>query len=296
MRAITTFTLAALFLISCSDINDKSDAYGNFEAVETIISSEVNGKILSFSTYEGQKLKAGDTVGLIDTVQLYLKKQQTYAQKKTISTKIQNVLAQIAVQKEQKKKLLFEKDRVERLLKDGAATQKQMDDLNSQIDVVDKQISAIEIQNSTTLNEMEIYTQQIAQIQDQLDRSTIINPLTGTVLETYIEPHEMAMAGKALYKIANMDELKLRVYISGAQLSEVKIGQEVEVLIDSGEETFSKLKGKISWVSDQAEFTPKIIQTKKERVNLVYAMVVLVKNDGTLKIGMPGEINFKMSE
>lgn len=296
MRAIIIYTLAALFLISCSEDKNKSDAYGNFEAVETLISSEVNGKLLSFSTSEGQKLKAGDTIGLIDTVQLYLKKQQVIAQKKTISTKIQNVLAQIAVQKEQKEKLLFEKDRVERLLKDGAATQKQLDDLNSQIDVVDKQISAIEVQNSTTLSEMEIYTQQIAQIQDQIDRSTIINPITGTVLETYIEPYEMAIAGKALYKIANMDELELRVYISGAQLSLVKTGQEVEVLIDSGEKTFSELKGKISWVSDQAEFTPKIIQTKKERVNLVYAMIVQVKNDGSLKIGMPGEINFKLAE
>ncbi len=292
MKKVFISFLTASVLLSCSDKNSGSDAYGNFEAKEIIISAETSGKILKLNIEEGNLLKKGDTVCLIDTTLLSLQKQQALAQITTVSSKAVNVLSQIDVFKEQKAKLLFEKNRITNLLKDGAATQKQLDDIESQISVINKQIKSVETQNSTVLNEANIYKKQIAQIEEQIKRSVIINPIDGTVLETYIEENEITATGKPLYKIADLKEIELRVYISGSQLADIKIGQEVDVLIDKGKDEYNTLKGNVIWISPNAEFTPKIIQTKEERVNLVYAVKVLVKNDGMLKIGMPGEINF----
>jgi HlyD family secretion protein len=178
------------------------------------------------------------------------------------------------------------------LLKDEAATQKQLDDINSQIDVFDKQIKSIEVQNSTVFNELKAMEKQIEQIDDQINRSVLKSPVTGTVLEKYAEQYELAIMGKPIYKIANLSKLELRVYISGSQLNKIKLRQKVNVLIDENAEENKKLKGEITWISEQSEFTPKIIQTKEERVNLVYAVKISVKNDGSLKIGMPGEVLF----
>jgi len=293
----TIFILVATFtLLSCSSKNSKSDAYGNFETVEVLISSEIQGKLLQFTIVEGKYYKAGEIVGLIDTIQLALKRDQLIAQRNASATKISNIMSQIAVQDEQKGTLLVDKARTEKLMRDKAIPTKQLDDINGKIKVIDSQIASIKTQNSAVTNEIDAFDKQIAQISDQMTRCKIVNPINGTVLDKYIEPSEIAMPGKTLYKIADMDQMILRVYVSGSQLSSVKIGQKVSVFIDQNESESKadtkSLEGIISWVSPEAEFTPKIIQTKEERINLVYAVKVSIKNDGSLKIGMPGEIKF----
>jgi HlyD family secretion protein len=289
----TIILVATIFILSaCSSKNSKSDAYGNFETVEVFVSSEIQGKLLWFSIEEGKTYKAGDIVGLIDTIQLALKRDQLIAQRNASATKISNILSQIAVQEEQKGTLLVDKARTERLMRAKAIPTKQLDDINGKIKVIDSQIESIKTQNAAVVDEVEAYDKQIAQIKDQINRCKIVNPIHGTVLEKYIEPSEIAIPGKTLYKIADMDQMILRVYVSGLQLPSVKIGQKVTVLIDQENGNYKTFDGMISWVSPEAEFTPKIIQTREERVNLVYAVKVTVKNDGSLKIGMPGEVKF----
>lgn len=277
----------------CSNNDSRSDAYGNFEAVETIVSSESSGKLLEFNLEEGQTLNEGSVVGYIDTVQLQLKKKQLEAAKNLTRTKFKNVSSQVGVYKEQKKVALKERDRIERLLKDNAATGKQLDDINGSIDILNRQMAAVETQNSTTNEELKNFDVQIKQIEDQLSKSTVINPVNGTVIMKFVEQSEVVNYGKPLYKIADLSLMELRVYVSGSQLPEIKIGQTVKVLIDKGKSEYRTLEGEIIWISSKAEFTPKIVQTKEERVNLVYAVKVRVKNDGSLKIGMPGEVLFK---
>jgi len=286
-------SLSVILLSGCSNDKQKSDAYGNFEATETIVSSESSGKLYELNVEEGQVMEANKIVGYIDTSQLYLKKLQLAQQKNTTRTKFKNVSSQISVLQEQKRVAIRERDRVERLIKDNAATGKQLDDLNGSIDVINKQISSIDIQNSTTNEELKGYDVQIQQVVDQLQKSNITNPVKGTVIMKFAEQGEIVSFGKPLYKIADISIMELRVYVSGAQLPEIKLGQKVKVLIDDGKSGYKTLEGEISWISSKAEFTPKIIQTKEERVNLVYAVKVKVANDGSLKIGMPGEIMFK---
>lgn len=294
MKNILTIIFASLFILSgCSKDKQKSDAYGNFEAVETIVSAESSGKINELNVEEGQIIDADKVVGYIDTNQLYLKKLQLVQQKNTVRTKFKNVSAQISVLQEQKRVAIREKERVERLLKDNAATGKQLDDINGNIDVINKQISSIDMQNSTTNEELKGLDVQINQIADQLQKSSITNPVKGTVIIKFAEQGEIVNFGKPLYKIADISIMELRVYVSGSQLPEIKLGQKVKVLIDEGKTNYRTLEGEISWISSKAEFTPKIIQTKEERVNLVYAVKVKVVNDGSLKIGMPGEVMFK---
>lgn len=283
---------AIILLAACNGGSDKSDAYGTFESTEVTISSESAGKILWLKVDEGQALKSGDTVALIDTVQLALKREALIAQRKAASNKADYITAQIKVIEEQKKTSEVEKNRLEKLFKDGAATQQQIDNINGVIAVYEKQMSSIETQNEPVLNELEAYDKQIAQLTDQIKRSYIINPIEGTVLTKYSEANEVVIQGKALYKIADLDYIYLRVYVSGAQLPNLKLEQKVKVLVDKNEKDLKEYEGTVSWISSSAEFTPKIIQTKEERVNLVYAVKVKVKNDGTLKIGMPGEVKF----
>ena len=292
MKTLITLITTIFVLSSCSSKNGKSDAYGNFETIEVLVSSEIQGKLLQFSVEEGRLYKAGETVGLIDTVQLALKRDQLIAQRNASATRIGNILSQIAVQDEQKGTLLVDKARTEKLMKDKAVPARQLDDINGKIKVIDSQIESIKTQNSAVVNEVEAFDKQIAQMKDQINRCKIVNPINGTVLDKYIEPSELALPGKTLYKIADMDQMILRVYVSGSQLPSVKIGQKVTVLIDQEKGDNKTYEGIVSWVSPEAEFTPKIIQTKEERVNLVYAVKVTVKNDGNLKIGMPGEVKF----
>ena len=293
MKTILPILLLMVLLAGCSGNNDLSDAYGNFEVNDVMISAEASGKLIIFKPEEGKIMKKGELVAVIDSTDLSLKRKQMKAQLASVSSKIANINAQIDVREQQKKNLTTDKNRVEKLMKDGAATQKQMDDITGQLDVVEKEISSVKTQKTSVQAEMQALRAQIAQVEESISKCVIKNPLKGVVLDKYAEPFEITSFGKPLYKIANLDEMTLRVYVSGAQLPGIKIGQEVEVLVDQNENQLRKLTGKITWISETAEFTPKIIQTREERVNLVYAVKIRVKNDGSLKIGMPGEVNFK---
>jgi len=286
------FIISMALLTACSGKNDKSDAYGNFEADETIISSEVNGKIIHLNLEEGQEINAGTIVGIVDTTDYQLKKEQLTAQKNAISSKSGNIASQIEVQFQQKNNLLTDKARIEKLYKEGAATKKQLDDINGAISLVDKQIKSIETQNAGVADEILTLEKQIDQVTQNIKKCHLTSPVSGTILNKYIQTGELVIPGKTLFKIADLSSVFLRSYISESQLANVKLGQKVEVLIDKGEDNTATYEGTVTWISSTAEFTPKIIQTKEERVNLVYAIKIKVKNDGTLKIGMPGEVNF----
>ncbi len=291
-KIISIIIIGTIFIASCEDKNDKADAYGNFEAIETIISSQTAGTILKCYINEGEILQKGDTAYIIDTVALLLNKQQILSKKNVVSSKFSNIIAQVDVLNKQKDVLLKEKNRILKLLKDSAISQKQLDDIEGKISVLSTQIMQVKTQNKSIFEELKVYDAQTKSIQDLIQKSIIINPINGTVLTKYSEQYEIAGPGKPLYKIANLSEIILRAYISGTQLNEIKIGQKVSVYIDKTEDKNKKYEGTITWVSNKAEFTPKIIQTKEERVNLVYAIKVKVKNDGSIKIGMPGEVIF----
>ncbi len=296
IRILASFILAAVIL-GCSESSHKSDAYGNFEATEIIVSGEATGKLKNFEVAEGNVVNADNHLGFIDTTQLYLQKQQLIYSIGALKSKTQDVGIQINVLLEQKNNLQRERNRIKNLLKDGAATTKQLDDINGEIEVVDKRILATQSQLTTTnsgiLSEIAPLEAQIELINDKLAKSYITSPVSGTVLTKYAEEGEFVSMGQPLFKIANLDEMELRIYVSGDQLGIFKVGSEIEVLVDDGKEAYRSLRGTITWVSAQAEFTPKVIQTKEERVNLVYAVKVSVLNtDGSLKIGMPGEVKF----
>ncbi len=292
MKKLQLIALLFLALGACKNGEKKSDAYGNFEAVETIVSSETAGKLLSMEIKQGDQLEAGKLIAQIDTTELTLKKLQTESQVLASETKKQNVSAQINVLQEQKKNALITQQRISKMFADKAATQQQVDDINGQINVIDKQILSTTTQFKLIGSEMDVIARQTDLLNEQLMRCKIKSPVIGTVLETYLETGELATPGKPVLKMADLSNLELKVYVSGAQLPKVKLGNEVKVLIDSGIKEMQTLSGKISWVSSEAEFTPKIIQTKEERVKLMYAVKVVVANDGTLKIGMPGEVVF----
>jgi HlyD family secretion protein len=280
----------AAFLSGCDGRNRLSDAYGNFETREYLVSSEGQGRILELDIEEGIEVTGGKIVGCIDTIPLHLQKKQLEARIHAVEAQKANVVSQIAVHEARMENLMIEKNRLENLLADGAATGKQMDDLSGQIATMEKQILATRSNFKTIGAEIAALHAQVRITQDQLERNLIINPINGTVLEKYAEPFELALPGKTLYKVADLHSMILRVYISGEQLASVQLGQEVDVIIDDPKTLDTPLKGRITWISDESEFTPKIIQTRKERVNLVYAVKVEVHNDGRLKIGMPGEV------
>jgi HlyD family secretion protein len=282
----------AMLVTACGSGRNKSDAYGNFEAIEVLVGAEAQGKIEQLTIEEGITIKKGQMVGYIDSLSLYLKKQQLKAQIESAGARLSQVQAQVNVQEEQKKSVVRDQERIKNLVSSNAAPTKQLDDVTSQLDVLNKQITSTNVQSQSIAGDIKALQYQLAQMEDQLSKSVIRNPINGTVLEKYIEVGEIAVPGKTLYKIADLSVLKLRVYVSGAQLPHIKLGQKVSVLIDENEKENRKLEGTVSWVSQQAEFTPKIIQTKEERVNMVYAVKIDVPNDGSLKIGMPGEVVF----
>ena len=291
MKKIITFLILAS-LISCNKNNDKADGYGNFEATEVTISAEANGKIEFLNLEEGDILEPQIQVGLIDTTQLYFNKQQLIASKSTVFSKSKNVLSQRNVLQEQLKTTLIEKNRIQNMFAENAATKRQVDEIIGKVNVLMEQIKSVETQNAPIVNEVKSIDVQIEKINDQIQKSKIINPIKGTVLVKYAEPNEITSFGKPLYKIADISEMTLRVYVSETQLSKIKVGQNVTLKIDA-EKEMKSYQGMISWIASSAEFTPKIIQTKEERVNLVYAVKVKVKNDGSLKIGMPAEMWIK---
>jgi HlyD family secretion protein len=244
---------------------------------------------MQFNVKEGDLLEKGTFIGYIDTIPLALKREQLLSSRAVVSSQSKSVLSQISVLDAKLKTANTNKVRAENLIADNAGTQKQLDDINGEIDVIKQQIVSVEIQNAPVINELKSIDVQLRQIDDQILKSKIINPVNGTVLTKYAEPNEITSFGRPLYKIADLSTMKLRAYLSETQLAGLKIGQEVTVKIDDAD-TMQSLKGTISWIASEAEFTPKIIQTKEERVALVYAIKVDVANDGSLKIGMPAEV------
>ncbi len=283
--------LVIAFLSSCTNQGTLADGYGNFDAhAEVIVSSQTMGELLQFKVEEGSLLKAGQVVGLVDTTQLHLKKAVLNNQKKVVASKLANIHASIAVQQQQLKINEINRRRIRNMFGSHAATQKQLDDVNGLVELNKKQIIATQTQINNVYMELESLNAQMAQINESIRLSKVTNPVEGTVLVKYAEKGELATPGKPLYKIANLKTLELKAFISGSQLSHVKIGQKVKVYYDKNKKADSEVNGTILWISSQAEFTPKTIQTKQERVDLVYAVKIKVSNaNGRIKIGMPGE-------
>jgi HlyD family secretion protein len=291
-KHILVISSIVVSITSCSNSNGKADGYGNFEATEITISAENNGKLMAFNVNEGDFIKKEAFLGYIDTIPLSLKKEQLLVSKSVITSKSKGGLSQISVLNARLKIANINKERTENLIKDSAGTQKQLDDISGEINVIKQQIRSVEIQNAPVVNELKSIDVQLKQMDDQIQKSIITNPVNGTVLAKYAEPNEITSFGKPLYKIADLTTMELRVYLSEPQLASIKIGQEVTVKIDDLD-AMKSMKGTIDWIATEAEFTPKIIQTKEERVALVYAVKIKVANDGTLKIGMPAEMWIK---
>ena len=288
-------SLLALFS-ACGNGAPKYDATGTFETTEVLVSAEASGRLLYFDIEEGMLLKAGEEVGVVDTVQLYLKKLQLEASLKSVEEQRPDILKQVAATKEQISAAQRERNRVANLLKVGAANQKQLDDAEDQLEVLRKQLVA---QNSTLSNSHQSLTWQsssvgiqVAQVEDQLKKCHITSPITGTVLAKYAEAGELTAMGTPLFKVADTEQMYLRAYITSEQLSQVKLGQKVTVFSDYGTDEHKQYPGVVTWISDTSEFTPKTILTKNERANLVYAVKIAVHNDGLLKIGMYGGVEF----
>jgi HlyD family secretion protein len=311
MKKLSALLLALTGLASsCNQHKLKPDASGVFESDEVIVSARESGQLLSFWIKEGDTISKGAIIGNIDMSNTALQKQQVQATIGALSEKTTNprpqielVKRQVAVQESQLAQQLRERTRTENLLKGDAATQKQLDDDNSQIDQLQKQIavskqqivldqSNIATENRTVLSEKGPLEKSAAEMQDLINKGQIVNPISGTVLTRYALAGEMTTTGKALYKIANLDTLNLRAYITGSQLTFIKLDQIVQVFIDDGTKKYKEYEGRVFWISDKSEFTPKTIQTKDERANLVYAVKIRVKNDGYLKIGMYAEVKF----
>ena len=296
----TMLFLAALLPVACSNNKTDYDASGIFESTELIVSSQVSGQLMEFTVTEGQQLQAHSYLGYVDTTQLYLKKQQLMASRTAVSSRSTSVPRQIASLKEQIATQKRELARFGNLVKLNAANQKQVDDIQSQLSVLEKQLAAqteLLVNNNQGISgESTALENQIAQIEDQLLKSRITSPIQGTVLTKYAEQGEFTAPGKALFKVSDMQQMYLRAYITSDQLTQLKQGQPVIVYADFGEEQMRTYPGTISWIADKAEFTPKTIQTRNERANLVYAVKIAVTNNGYLKNGMYGEVKFNATK
>ena len=292
-----TAICAPCFLIllnSCGPSGMSSDAAGTFEADEITVSSEATGKIEWLDLTEGQQLQAGQAVGQIDTVQLFLQKQQLEESIMFLEGSMPDIDRQTSAMRSRLKQQLREKDRIERLLEDDAATPKDLEDIISAIEVLEGQIEARESGLGNTIASLEgqiaSARNRILQIEDQLAKCRIASPVDGTVLARYAHAGELAVSGKPLFRVADTRTMTLRAYFCLWQLKDVRIGQRVKVIADFGGDNTREYEGTVSWISDKSEFSPKSIQTKDERENLVYAVKISVRNDGYLKIGMYGEV------
>ena len=296
MKTIKNIAYASIILLltACGKGNGDYDASGVFETTEVIVSAEANGKIMQLNFIEGQQVEQGKPLGYIDTVQLYLKKMQLLTNTSAVKSGRVDIPRQIAAIKQQIATQKNEQKRFTNLVRANAANQKQLDDINAQILVLERQLTAqtelLENSNKNISEQSSGLGVQVAQINDQIQKSIISSPINGTILSKYAEQGELATQGRALFKVADIEHMFLRAYITASQLTQVKIGQAVKVYADFGEKEMKEYSGTITWISDKSEFTPKTIQTRDERANLVYAVKVAVKNDGYLKYGMYGEL------
>ena len=285
------FLLPFVFVAQACNLNrEKSDAFGNFTATEIIVSSEVPGKIVAKYAMEGDRVEAAKIIYQVDTVQTFLKLKEAQARRKSIAAKRSEIQAQIAVLEEQKKALNSDLKRFKGMLSDGAVSEKQIDDIENQLTILQKQIDQVRTSYSSLTAENEALSASLSQIRDMISRASAKAPIKGTIVETYAENGENVATGKPLFKLVNMDELELKAYFSANQLSGIKLNDKVNVYVDDGSDGLKSYTGKITWIASDAEFTPKIIQTREERVSLVYAVKIRVENDGYLKINMPGEV------
>lgn len=296
MNKVLVLILLFTSLVACNNNGTNADASGTFEATEVIVSAEANGKLLEFRIEEGQSVKRGERIGFIDSTSLYLNKLQLIQNQRAVLAGQQDVKTQLESLRKELTNAQADQRRIENLVKGQVASQKQLDDTNLRIDVlkarIDAQENLLNTGNSALRGQSKTIAAQLNVIDDQLLRCRLVNPVDGTVLTKYSEAFEMTGVGKPLYKVADLSQLVLRAYVSNDQQSTMKIGQKVSVLVDDGGSSMRAYDGLVQWVSDKAEFTPKTIQTKEERANLVYAVKIAVKNDGLLKIGMYGEVKF----
>ncbi|MBR2332446.1 MAG: HlyD family efflux transporter periplasmic adaptor subunit [Alistipes sp.] len=287
------YIAAVVLAVSCGT-EAEFDAQGTFEATEVVVSSEATGRILDFEVEEGMAVEANQMVGAIDSVQLHLQRKQLVAQQSALLGSRPDVKKQVAALREQIAKQNEELRRVENMLKDGAATKKQKDDIEAQIKILESQLDAtlstLDKNTSTINNNSAALEAQIAALDDRISKCRVISPVGGTVLVKYAETGELATIGKPLMKIADLDNIYLRAYFTSDQLAKVNLGDEVKVIADFGGDERYDYTGRIAWISSESEFTPKTIQTKDSRANLVYAVKIAVENDGRLKIGLAGEV------
>ncbi len=295
-KIFLTVIAASTLMVSCGNNDAEYDASGVFETTEIIVSAKAQGELVQFNVEEGQKVEAGKTVGLIDTKQLSIKKQQLESNRQANDNKKLNLEAQVASLKQQIANTRKEKARFEALVKDNAGTQKQVDDLQYQINVLERQLAAtveqINSANTSIASNSQSIANQISGVDEQMNDAAVKSPITGTVLTKYAEQGEYAAPGRALFRVANVADMKLRAYVTADQVTALKIGQKVTVYADEGKDGRKSYEGIVSWISSEAEFTPKTIQTRDERSNLVYAVKIAVKNDGAIKRGMYGDVKF----
>lgn len=294
---IAAVAAIVVFAAGCSQKSGRYDATGSFEATEVVVSSEVNGRIIDFGITEGSELAAGEQVGQIDSTQLALQKVQLENNIKALRSNRPDISSQLAPLEEQLAKQKREKQRVENLLKADVTTQRQLDDITSAITVLEKQLSAQRstLSNSSTGLEAQVAAAeaQLAQLADQITKSSIKSPIKGIVSAKYAQQGELAIAGKPLMKVSDVDNIYLKAYLLSSQLADVKLGQKVKVYADFGGGEKREYDGKIMWVSERSEFTPKNIVTSDDRANMVYAVKIAVPNDGFLKIGMYGGVRLQ---
>lgn len=290
------FSMLLVITITACSADEKADAYGNFEADEVTVSAKGIGQLKSFQPEEGDQLSAGQLVGYIDTTNLYLDKLQLQANLEAIDDRLKDATPDIQILKERKRNLIRERDRTKTLVDKKAATRKQLDDYNGEIDVIDQQIkstqNSVAIANRGLLSERKPLRAQIDVINNRIKDQLIVNPISGTILDALVEESEFVSQGTPLYRVANLEKLRLKAYTSATLLANISLGKKVIVRVDDGNETLRNYEGVVKWIASDAEFTPKTIETKEERVNLVYALEIEVENDGKLKLGMPGEVVF----
>lgn len=287
---IVGLAMMTISFSSCDSNEELADGYGNFEADEVVISSKVPGELIEFAIKEGKTYEQGTVVGYVDTIPLHLQRAELKANKRAMSSKVSSVMAQLEVLKNERSNLQREHRRIVKLVEAGAATTQQLDDIEGKIQVVNSKIKSTRSQNPSIIGQVEAIDAKMQQLENRIDNSKIIIPVQGIVLHKIAEPYEYTAPGKPLFKMADITDLKLRVYLPQEQMSNIKLNQEVTIKVDGLDGEMKEYKGTISWISSEAEFTPKTIQTKETRVDLVYAVKIRVKNDGFLKIGMPAEL------
>jgi len=292
MKYLTPIIITAALIAGCRDKSGEADAYGTFEATEVTVSSETGGRILTFPVAEGMEIEEGAGIAVTDTTIFRLQLNEIDAGMNGIRAKVSSINAKNDILRQQMQNLNVNIERIENMMKDNAATRKQYDDLTGQLAVMEKQIAANNTEKASVAAELSVYESKKAILTEQLSRAYVRSPLKGRVIEKYAEAGEITTAGRPLVKIADLSVMKLKVYVSGAQLGDLKVGSECTVRVDDGDKDYKTFPGRISHISEKAEFTPKIIQTREERVILVYAVTIEVVNDGTMKSGMPGEAIF----